>query len=87
MTREEAQALKPGDRVQISYFNNITTADVVEVEPSGRYGPQFGWVMIRHVSDTCDGDRYAGAEYEAYCGFMVRDGEPIQQAMSIMGRI
>lgn len=77
MTREEALKLQPGDRALIRYFNNITTAEVVEVEPMGSWGPQLGWVKVRHISDTAYGDRYAGAEYEAACEYMARESEPV----------
>lgn len=69
--------MRPGDRVLISYMTGITTAEVVEVEPTGHYGPRIGWVTIKHVSDEAYGERYAGATYEASIMFMCREGEGV----------
>jgi len=89
MTREEMLALNPGDCVVVQYLGYEIEANVVEVEPYGRYGPQRDWVMIEQVTDF--EDREERPTFEAAREYMSRPGEtpapkPFGGLYTVVGR-
>lgn len=66
----EPSKLSPGDTVQVFYWGYSIIAEVIEVEPMGRYGKQHGWITVEQISDYEDADERP--RFEAHSDYMLK---------------